>query len=336
MNAVDFDLATVWAFIIAFAVFAYIVMDGFDLGIGILFPTFKVGRERDTAMNSIAPVWDGNETWLVLGGGGLMAAFPLAYGVVMTALYPPIIAMVLGLVFRGVAFEARWRDPDHRRWWDIAFAGGSIVASFCQGVTLGAMLQGIAIENRGYAGGWLDWLTPFSLLTGAGVVCGYALLGATWLIWKTDGSIQERAFRLAKPAGIATLAVIGLVSLATLNLDYTYREKWLGYPAVLLTAQVPLLTAIIAFAFYRSIRKRREARPFFLALALFLMSFIGLGISMYPYIVPDHLTIWEAAAPASSQWFMLVGAVVLIPIILSYTAFSYWVFRGKVTAEGYH
>ncbi|APR53921.1 cytochrome d ubiquinol oxidase subunit II [Sphingomonas koreensis] len=336
MNAVDFDLATVWAFIIAFAVFAYIVMDGFDLGIGILFPTFKVGQERDTAMNSIAPVWDGNETWLVLGGGGLMAAFPLAYGVVMTALYPPIIAMVLGLVFRGVAFEARWRDPDHRRWWDIAFAGGSIVASFCQGVTLGAMLQGIAIENRVYAGGWLDWLTPFSLLTGAGVVCGYALLGATWLIWKTDGSIQERAFRLAKPAGIATLAVIGLVSLATLNLDYTYREKWLGYPAVLLTAQVPLLTAIIAFAFYRSIRKRREARPFFLALALFLMSFIGLGISMYPYIVPDHLTIWEAAAPASSQWFMLVGAVVLIPIILSYTAFSYWVFRGKVTAEGYH
>lgn len=336
MNAVDFDLATVWAFIIAFAVFAYIVMDGFDLGIGILFPTFKVGQERDTAMNSIAPVWDGNETWLVLGGGGLMAAFPLAYGVVMTALYPPIIAMVLGLVFRGVAFEARWRDPDHRRWWDIAFAGGSIVASFCQGVTLGAMLQGIAIENRGYAGGWLDWLTPFSLLTGAGVVCGYALLGATWLIWKTDGSIQERAFSLAKPAGIATLAVIGLVSLATLNLDYAYREKWLGYPAVLLTAQVPLLTAIIAFAFYRSIRKRREARPFFLALALFLMSFIGLGISMYPYIVPDHLTIWEAAAPASSQWFMLVGAVVLIPIILSYTAFSYWVFRGKVTAEGYH
>lgn len=336
MSAVDFDLATVWAFIIAFAVFAYIVMDGFDLGIGILFPTFKVGQERDTAMNSIAPVWDGNETWLVLGGGGLMAAFPLAYGVVMTALYPPIIAMVLGLVFRGVAFEARWRDPDHRRWWDIAFAGGSIVASFCQGVTLGAMLQGIAIENRVYAGGWLDWLTPFSLLTGAGVVCGYALLGATWLIWKTDGSIQDRAFRLAKPAGIATLAVIGLVSLATLNLDYAYREKWLSYPAVLLTAQVPLLTAIIAFAFYRSIRKRREARPFFLALALFLMSFIGLGISMYPYIVPDQLTIWEAAAPASSQWFMLVGAVVLIPIILSYTAFSYWVFRGKVTAEGYH
>lgn len=336
MSAVDFDLATVWAFIIAFAVFAYIVMDGFDLGIGILFPTFKVGQERDTAMNSIAPVWDGNETWLVLGGGGLMAAFPLAYGVVMTALYPPIIAMVLGLVFRGVAFEARWRDPGHRRWWDIAFAGGSIVASFCQGVTLGAMLQGIAIENRVYAGGWLDWLTPFSLLTGAGVVCGYALLGATWLIWKTDGSTQDHAFRLAKPAGIATLAVIGLVSLATLNLDYAYREKWLGYPAVLLTAQVPLLTAIIAFAFYRSIRKRREARPFFLALALFLMSFIGLGISMYPYIVPDHLTIWEAAAPASSQWFMLVGAVVLIPIILSYTAFSYWVFRGKVTAEGYH
>lgn len=329
-------LPVAWFAVIGFGVLMYVVLDGFVLGIGILAPFAEDEQQLDVMMNTAAPIWDGNETWLVLGGGGLMAAFPLAYGVVMTALYPPIIAMVLGLVFRGVAFEARWRDPDHRRWWDIAFAGGSIVASFCQGVTLGAMLQGIAIENRVYAGGWLDWLTPFSLLTGIGVVCGYALLGATWLIWKTEGSIQDRAFRLAKPAGIATLTVIGLVSLATLNLDYAYREKWLSYPAVLLTAQVPLLTAIIAFAFYHSIRKRREARPFFLALALFLMSFIGLGISMYPYIVPENLTIWDAAAPASSQWFMLVGAVVLIPIILSYTAFSYWVFRGKVTAGGYH
>jgi cytochrome bd ubiquinol oxidase subunit II len=336
MTGVDFDLATVWAFIIAFAVFAYIVMDGFDLGIGVLFPVFEVGPERDKAMNSIAPVWDGNETWLVLGGGGLFAAFPLAYGVVMTALYPPIIAMLLGLVFRGVAFEARWRDPGHRRWWDVAFTGGSIVAAFSQGVILGALLQGVAIEGRAYAGGWLDWLSPFSVLTGVSVVCGYALLGATWLIWKTDGGTQAHAFRLAGRFGIATLVAIGAVSLATLGLDYQYREKWLSYPAILLTAQVPLLTAIIAFAFYRSIRKRREARPFFLALALFLMSFIGLGISMFPYIVPDSLTIWEAAAPASSQWFMLVGAGVMIPIILAYTAFSYWVFRGKVAEDGYH
>lgn len=336
MNLVDFDLATAWAFIIAFAVFAYVVMDGFDLGIGILFPVFEVGPERDKAINSVAPVWDGNETWLVLGGGGLMAAFPLAYGVVMTAFYPPVIAMLLGLVFRGVAFEARWRDPGHRRWWDIAFTGGSVVAAFSQGVILGALLQGVAIEGRAYAGGWLDWLTPFSVLTGASVVCGYALLGAAWLIWKTDGVAQDHAFRLAGRFGIATLAAIVLVSLATLGLEYEYRQKWLSYPAVLLTAQVPLLTAIIAVLFYRAIKRRREVQPFFLALALFLMSFIGLGISMYPYIVPDSLTIWDAAAPASSQWFMLVGTVVLVPIILTYTAFSYWVFRGKVGADGYH
>lgn len=336
MSAVDLDLAVVWAFLIAFSVFAYVVMDGFDLGIGILFPVFEVGPERDKAMNSIAPVWDGNETWLVLGGGALFAAFPLAYGVVMTAFYPPVIAMLLGLVFRGVAFEARWRDPSHRRWWDVAFTGGSMVAAFSQGVILGALLQGVAVEGRAYGGGWLDWLTPFSILTGVSVMCGYALLGATWLIWKTDGGTQEHAFRLAGKFGVATLVAIIAVSLATLTLDVGYQQKWLGYPAVILTAQVPLLTAILAFAFHRSLKRRAEAWPFFLALALFLMSFIGLGISMFPYIVPDSITIWDAAAPASSQWFMLVGAAILIPIILAYTAFSYWVFRGKVTDDGYH
>jgi cytochrome d ubiquinol oxidase subunit II len=334
--AVDFDLATTWAFIIAFAVFAYVVMDGFDLGIGILFPAFGVGKERDQAMNSIAPVWDGNETWLVLGGGGLFAAFPLAYGVVMTALYPPIIAMLLGLVFRGVAFEARWRDPAHRPAWDFAFTAGSLVAAFAQGVTLGALLQGIEVADRAYAGGWLDWLTPFSLLTGASVVCGYALLGATWLIWKTDGSTQQHAFRLAGRFGLITLLAIVAVSLATLVLHDAYRERWLSTPAIFLTSQVPLLTAIVAFIFYRALKARREALPFFLALGLFLMSFIGLGVSMYPFIVPDALTIWDAAAPERSQWFMLVGAAVLVPIILGYTAFSYWVFRGKTGHESYH
>ncbi|MBE7184675.1 MAG: cytochrome d ubiquinol oxidase subunit II [Methylobacterium mesophilicum] len=333
---VSIDLTTVWAFIIAFAVFAYVVMDGFDLGIGILFPVFGVGRERDQAMNSIAPVWDGNETWLVLGGGGLMAAFPLAYGVVMTALYPPIIAMLLGLVFRGVAFEARWRDPAHRAGWDLAFTLGSIVAAFAQGVILGALLQGVAVADRAYAGGWLDWLTPFSVLTGVSVVCGYALLGATWLIWKTDGGTQEHAYRLAGRFFVLTLLAIAAVSIMTLELDANYRAKWLNSPAIFLTSQVPLLTCIIAFAFYRSMLRRREARPFFLALGLFLMSFVGLGISMYPYVVPEALTIWDAAAPERSQIFMLVGAAVLVPIILAYTAFSYWVFRGKVGEEGYH
>ena len=332
----NIDIALVWAAIILFAVFAYVVMDGFDLGIGILFPVFPVGRERDQAMNSIAPVWDGNETWLVLGGGGLLAAFPLAYGVVMTALYPPIIAMLLGLVFRGVAFEARWRDPGHRPWWDAAFTVGSIVAAFAQGVTLGALVQGIRVGNRAYAGGWLDWLTPFSVLTGACVVIGYALLGATWLVWKTEGATQAHAYRLAPRFGIALLAGIAAVSLMTIGLEFDYHDRWLSYPQVLLTAQVPLLTAIIGYALLRSLRKRRELAPFLLSLCLFLLTFAGLCVSVFPDIVPGGLTIWEAAAPESSLRFMLVGAAALIPIILAYTGWSYWVFRGKVGHEGYH
>lgn len=333
---VDPTLAYIWAFLIAFAVFAYVVMDGFDLGIGILFPAFDVGDERDKAMNSIAPVWDGNETWLVLGGGGLFAAFPLAYAVVLPALYPPIIAMLLALVFRGVAFEFRWRDPAHRRWWDISFTAGSFMAALSQGVILGALLQGIAVADRAYAGGWLDWLTPFTLLTGISVVAGYALLGATWLIWKTDGRGQDHAYRLAGWFAIATLAAIGMVSAATPFLSHNYWERWFEFPSVLATAQVPLLTAIIAFAFYRSLKKRREVWPFVLALGLFAMGFVGLGVSMWPYVIPPSVTILDAAAPSASQSFMLIGAGVLIPIILAYTAWSYWVFRGKVGAEGYH
>ena len=332
----DYVLTIVWAGIILFAVFAYVVMDGFDLGIGILFPAFAVGRERDQAMNSIAPVWDGNETWLVLGGGGLLAAFPLAYGVIMTALYPPIIAMVLALVFRGVAFEARWRDPAHRPWWDLAFTTGSLVAAFAQGIALGALLQGIEVDGRAYGGGWLDWLTPFSLLTGASVVVGYAALGATWLVWKTDGSTQSHAYRLAGRFGALLLLGIVAVSIATLGLEYDYHHRWLSLPAVLLTAQVPLLTAIIAYAFFRSLKKRRELWPFLLALSLFLLTFIGLAVSVFPYVVPDALTIWDAAAPERSQRFMLVGAAVLVPIILVYTGWAYWVFRGKVGDAGYH
>jgi cytochrome d ubiquinol oxidase subunit II len=333
---VDLTLATIWAFLIATAVFLYVVMDGFDLGIGILFPTFKVGEERDQAMNSIAPVWDGNETWLVLGGGGLMAAFPLAFAILMPALYPLIIAMLLGLVFRGVAFEFRWRDPGHRRWWDLAFTGGSFVAAFAQGVALGAILQGVTVSGRAYGGGWLDWLTPFSLLTGVSLVAGYAMLGACWLIWKTEGGCQDRAWRLAGRFGAITLAAIALVSLATLTLDHDYVSRWLDWPNRLFTAIVPMLVAAFGAAFWWALGKRREALPFLLALGLFLLSFVGLGISMFPYIVPTAVTIWDAAAPAKSQGFMLIGAGVLIPVILAYTGWAYWVFRGKVGTEGYH
>ncbi|MGH6614550.1 cytochrome d ubiquinol oxidase subunit II [Sphingomonas sp.] len=330
------DLATIWAFIIAFAVFAYVVLDGFDLGIGILFPAFDVGEQRDQAMNTIAPVWDGNETWLVLGGGGLMAAFPLAYAIILPALYPPIIAMLLGLVFRGVAFEFRWRDPRHRAFWDVAFTAGSVTAALAQGIALGALLQGIAVDGRAYGGGWLDWLTPFTLLTGVSVVSGYALLGATWLIAKTEGGAQQHAYRLARWSGPITLVAIGAVSLATPFLDHDYYSRWFQMPGLLLTALVPLLIAALSLAFWHALGRGAQSLPFLLVLAVFALCFVGLGISMYPFFVPDQVTIWDAAAPESSQVFMLIGAGVMIPIILGYTGWAYWVFRGKVGTDGYH
>jgi cytochrome d ubiquinol oxidase subunit II len=333
---IPLDLPTIWAFIIAFAVFAYVVLDGFDLGVGILFPFFPVGRERDRAMNSIAPVWDGNETWLVLGGGGLMAAFPLAYGIILSALYTPIIALVLALIFRGVAFEFRWRDPAHRKYWDAAFALGSIVAAFAQGVTLGGLLQGIAVKGRVYGGGWWDWLTPFSLLVGASVVAGYGLLGATWLIYKSDGELQVRCRGLARWFGLATLAGMAAVSAATPFLAHEYAQRWFGWPQVLFTAQVPVLVVVASAGFFLALRHKRELWPFLIALGLFALGQIGLGISLYPHVVPRSITIWEAAAPDISLEFMLVGAAVLIPIILAYTVHAYWVFRGKTGHEGYH
>jgi cytochrome d ubiquinol oxidase subunit II len=333
---IDVDLTTIWALIIAFAVFMYVVMDGFDLGIGILFPTFGKGEERSQAMNAIAPVWDGNETWLVLGGGGLLAAFPLAYAVILPATYPLIIAMLLGLIFRGVAFEFRWRDPRHEAFWDFAFFAGSLVAAFSQGVILGAILQGITVEGRAYAGGWLDWLQPYTLLTGLGVTVGYTLLGSTFLAMKLTGRAEEHAYRLAMRAGAATLLLMAAVSLATPFLLGRYWERWFDWPQILFTSQVPLLTAITAFALYRGLKKKRRYRPFVLSLVLFLLGMIGLGISIWPYVVPDSLTIWDAAAPERSQAFMLVGTVVIMPIILGYTGWAYWVFRGKVGTEGYH
>lgn len=330
------DLTLVWAGIIAFAVFAYVVMDGFDLGIGILFPTFAVGEERDQAMNSIAPVWDGNETWLVMGGGGLLAAFPLAYAIILPATYPLMIAMLLGLVFRGVAFEFRWRDPRHRAFWDAAFSVGSLIAAVSQGIALGAILQGIHVAADAYAGGWLDWLSPFSLLTGLSVAIGYALLGATWLLWKTEGAAHDHARRLALWLGIATLAALGAVSAATPFLAYDYWRRWFMMPDVLLTAQVPLLVVIAAVAYFWSLRTGRQRLPFLIALGFFLLGFIGLGISIFPYVVPRAITIWDAAAPPLSQVFLLMGSIFIIPCILLYTSWAYWVFRGKVGTHGYH
>ncbi len=329
------DLTLVWAGIIGFAVFAYVVMDGFDLGIGILFPLLAEGEDRNAAINSIAPVWDGNETWLVLGGGGLLAAFPLAYAVIMPAVYTPVIAMLLGLVFRGVAFEFRTRTA--RLWlWDAAFAGGSMLAALAQGITLGAVLQGITVHGRAYGGGWWDWLTPFTLLTGVAVVIGYGLLGATWLIYRTEGSLQTRCRDLAKWLAAGTLIGLVAVSAATPFLSYDYHSRWLRTPGIYATAPVPVLVAVAAFFLYRSLARRAELTPFLLALSLFLLSFVGLGISMFPYVVPPSITLWQAASPASSQLFMLVGVGIMVPIILAYTGYAYWVFRGKVGHEGYH
>ena len=330
------DLTVIWAFLIAFGIAAYVVMDGFDLGIGMLFPFFRVGKERDQAMNAIAPVWDGNETWLVLGGGGLLAAFPLAYALILPALYAPLIAMLLGLVFRGVAFEFRWRDSRHRALWDSGFFLGSLVASLAQGITLGALLQGIEIEGRSYSGGWWDWLTPFSLLTGASVVAGYALLGATWLIWKTSDRLQEDARRFARYAAPALGIAIAAVSLATPFVERQYFERWFEYPGLLVTVPMPLVVFVTWLTLWGTIRGSRDWLPFVLSLLLFLLTMIGLAISIWPYVIPGQVTIWDAAAPYQSQLFMLVGAVVLIPLILAYTAWSYWVFRGKVGEEGYH
>ncbi|MCB2067223.1 MAG: cytochrome d ubiquinol oxidase subunit II, partial [Erythrobacter sp.] len=259
-----------------------------------------------------------------------------AYAIILPATYPLAIAMLLGLVFRGVAFEFRWRDPAHRAFWDMAFSGGSLVAAMAQGMILDAILQGIDVVDRAYAGSWWDWLTPYTLLTGLGVVAGYALLGATWLVWKLDGPAQDHARKLALRAAVVTLLLLGAVSLYTPFLDARYFARWFEMPSLLFASQVPLLTAILAYFLFRGLVKRQQAVPFMMSLGIFLLGMIGLGVSMWPYVVPDQVTIWQAAAPHRSQVFMLVGVALTMPLIIGYTGWAYWVFRGKVGEEGYH
>jgi len=332
-----FELSFIWAGIIAFAVLTYVVLDGFDLGVGILFPSAKDEREKATMMNSIAPIWDGNETWLVLGGGGLFAVFPLAYSVIMPALYMPIILTLLALIFRGVAFEYRWRTERWKPVWDVAFFGGSIVAAFMQGIALGALVQGIHVVDRAYGGGWWDWLSVFSILTGLAVVVGYALLGATWIIMKTEGRIQRQMQSYARWLGAATLGFIGLVSVLTPFQDPVYFHRWFNLPGSILSVLMPAAVLLAAWALFSGLKNDKDARPFFASISIFVLSFIGIGISFYPNIVPPSLTIVEAAAPDKSLRFALVGTSVLVPMILAYTGYAYWVFRGKVDlSKGYH
>lgn len=332
-----FDLAFIWAALIAFAVLAYVLLDGFDLGVGLLYPFLNGRAERQLAMNTVAPIWDGNETWLVLGGGGLFAVFPLAYAVVMPALYPLIIAMLLGLIFRGVAFEFVHRTTRMRGFWEFGFFAGSLVAAIAQGMALGALVQGIKVTGRAYGGGNWDWLTPFSGLTALALVVGYALLGATWLILKTEGAILVRAQGFARPLALALVALIGAVSLATPFLRPEYLARWFGWPSGIWSAVVPVLLALAVWQLWKGLRDGDALRPFLSTAALFVLSYAGLGVSFYPNLVPPSLTIEEAAAPDTSLAFLLVGAAVLIPMILAYTGYSYWVFRGKVKPEdGYH
>jgi cytochrome d ubiquinol oxidase subunit II len=332
------DLPLLWMIIIVFGLMMYVIMDGFDLGIGILFPFVPDRADRDIMVNTVAPVWDGNETWLVLGGAALLAAFPLAYSVILSALYLPIILMLVGLIWRGVAFEFRFKaDEAHRPFWDKAFAWGSYIATFCQGVALGTFINGFAVSDGAYAGGPLDWLTPFGLFTGFGLLVAYALLGSTWLVMKTEGKLQSRMKELARLVAIAVLFAIGIVSLWTPFSHPEVAARWFALPNVVLFSPVPVLVLLATWALLRTLKRDSHAAPFVLALFLLFLGYTGLIISLWPHIIPPTISIWDAASPPESMGFTLVGALFIIPFILAYTAWSYYVFRGKVKAgEGYH
>jgi cytochrome d ubiquinol oxidase subunit II len=331
------DLVPLWTALLALAVFYYVVFDGFDLGVGMLYGFAPDEAGRSIIMNSVAPIWDGNETWLVFGGLGLLAAFPLAFAIIIPAVYFPILIMLLALVFRGVAFEFRFKRPRLRRFWDRAFCGGSAVATFAQGVVLGTFIQGFEVDGRHFAGTSLDWVTPFALLTGVALMFGYALLGAAWLVLKTEGALQQWARRTGRVCLIAVLIAILAVSIWTPLANPGIAQRWFSWPNIGLLSPVPVITLLIAVAEWYSFSHDHDVMPFIGAIGLFLMSFIGIAISLWPMIVPYHYTLWQAASSESTQAFLLIGTLFLLPIILMYTAWSYWVFRGKVRADiGYH
>ncbi|MCK1621064.1 cytochrome d ubiquinol oxidase subunit II [Bradyrhizobium sp. 159] len=332
------DLPLLWALIIGFGLMMYVIMDGFDLGIGILFPFVSTREDRDTMVNTVAPVWDGNETWLAFGGAGLLAAFPLAYSVILSALYLPLVLMLAGLIWRGVAFEFRFKaDEAHKPFWDKAFAWGSYIATISQGVALGAFINGFEVRERTYAGGLFDWVTPFSLFAGVGLLLAYALLGATWLVMKTEGELQRRMRELARPITLGLVVAIAVVSLWTPSAHADVAARWFSLPNLLFFAPVPVLVPLATVTLLRTLAGNSHAAPFLLALLLIFLGYTGLAISLWPNIIPPAVSIWEAAAPPQTLGFTLVGALFVIPFILVYTAWSYYVFRGKVRAgEGYH
>ncbi len=332
------DLPVVWAGIIALGVLLYVFLDGFDLGIGLLFPFFDRDGEREVMLNTVAPVWDGNETWLVLGGACLFAAFPVAYATLLPAVYLPVVAMLCGLIFRGVAFEIRAKARRTRNLWDLAFIGGSATATLCQGVILGTLLQGIKIVDERFAGEPFGWLSPFSLFCGLGLLVTYATLGCAWLVMKTDGDLQRRMRLMLKPLSLVLLGTIGLVSLWTVLGQQAVADRWFGGHNFLYLGPVPILVLVCVAGIIRAATLGYDKQPFVLTQAIIFLGYGGLLISIYPNIVPPALTIWAASSPPTSQGFLLVGVLILLPIILTYSALSYWVFRGKVHRgdEGYH
>ncbi len=324
-------LSLVWLALIAFGIFMYVLLDGFVLGVGILFPFAPSDRDRDLMMTSVAPIWDGNETWLVLGGVGLFAAFPLAYAVVLPALYLPFVVMLLGLIFRGVTFEFRFKAKRSRKLWDRAFQWGSLTATFTQGLVLGAFVQGFAIEDGRYVGGLFDWLTPFGVLVGLALTAGYALLGSTWIVLKAPAPLEGWARRASQRLLLAVLVGIAAISIWVPQLDNRISERWFSLPNFYVLSQVPLLTLVCGYLHWRTTRGGARLAPFLLTMALFTLGYAGLAISLWPNIVPHAIPYWEAAGARPSQAFLLIGAAVALPAVLFYSGYSYYVFRGKVT-----
>ncbi len=332
----EFDFALISVAVIAFGLIMYVLLDGFDLGVGILFPFAGNEETRDSMINSIAPVWDGNETWLIMGGAILFAAFPKAYAIILSAMYIPIMLMLFSLIFRGVAFEFRMKANESKFLWTAVFFAASFMAAFSQGLLLAGIITGIHVENGEFAGGAFDWVSPFALIVGFAMVCGYGLLGATWLIRKTEDDLLAMSFRGSMIFLILVLVFMAIVSLYTPNLVPEIEERWFAGDNMFYLLPAPILGLICAWRLWHDLRIRREDSPFFWAIGLFLTGYLGLAVSVWPYIIPFQVTIWDAASPASSQLFLLIPIALIMPVTLLYSWYSYRVFRGKVSdVSGY-
>lgn len=329
-------LTIIWAGIIASIIMLYVLFDGFDIGVGILFPYVNVETDRDILQNTVTPVWDGNETWLVLGAVLLYAVFPIAYGLLLPMLYMPVSFMLAAIILRAVAFEYRLKINSNHVLWNLLFHIGSIVCAFMQGAILGTFIQGFDAGDILH-GNYVPWFTPFSIMTGLFVIAGYALLGATWLIIKTEGELQDLMYNISKKCLIILSLGIAIVSIWTPFHDDVIFDKWFTIPNILYLAPIPGLTFMsISFCWY-NLQNRNEVYPFFLAVAVFVMSYIGLCVSLYPYIIPHKVTFWDAAAPELTQHYMLIGLGVLMPFLLGYSFYSFRVFQHKVHVdEGHH